>query len=204
MKEDRVHLFQDYLRKFNVNPDLVWSWLLYDRYYEANILRRYLLKKGITKFHGLDYGCGVGDYGVYLLKHFDCSMDFHDFDYMLDFVKFRLKDQTFNAKYIIAVPSALKDKLGDYTDIEKHDLVIFGEVLEHLKNPDEVLEECLDNKVRFVLTTSYPYREDLDHFKKGGHLMEAGKLQPVCRKLLENNYNFYNPEGGLRIWELKL
>jgi hypothetical protein len=47
--------------------------------------------------------------------------------------------------------------LGDSTKIN---IAIFGEVLEHLDNPLEVITNFVNNKTKYIFTSSYPFRND--------------------------------------------
>ncbi|MBM81340.1 MAG: hypothetical protein CMJ78_12215, partial [Planctomycetaceae bacterium] len=96
----------------------------YTRYPEAESALNHLPRTGD---HVLDFGCGVGDYGV----SFACrgwKVTFCDVPEVLEFVRFRCRHEAINAEFIES-PS----------EFEGFDAVVFGEVLEHLTNPLKLL-----------------------------------------------------------------
>ena len=161
--------------------------LKYDRYREAKMIHEFI---GSEKYNILDYGCGVGDYGMYFLRK-GYRVEFYDIDdTMMHFVNYRLQ----------------RESLIPGSDKPRYDLIIFGEVLEHMDEPQKVLQQCIDVKVPILVTTAYPYIQDPKEFERHqegkyhSHSIKARDAQPKCRELLENNYNYYKREGEFRIW----
>lgn len=168
----------------------------YDRYYEAEIIHKHIDGKRVVNI--VDYGCGPGDYGIYLLKKaIDREIRFYDYPSVLKFVEFRLQRGNLNAK-TYKVSGIANNFLFNNCD-----LAIFGEVLEHLKNPLKVLKQCKKKDVRFIWTSSYPYRYSEDYWEDSDHLKEAKDQMMDCRKFLETNYNYNKVDGELRLWTLK-
>lgn len=178
-----------------INPSITRTMIAYDRYFEADNIIDKLgeeIKKGLKI---LDFGCGVGDYGIKMAKA-GGKVTFYDFQEFIDFVKYRVELENLDCKYI-AVGNSI-------SDVENFDFIIFGEVLEHLQNPLFVLSLCIKKKITYLFTSSYPYITDSNQFKKSGHSLEAEKQQKEFREKLENVYNkigYFG--GGLNLWKIK-
>ena len=169
----------------------------YDRYYEANIVLRNLKDKMIG-LKVLDFGCSVGDYGILLAKN-GAKSTFYDFKIYIDFVKYRCELDKLECEFI-----NVEDGLKSF----EYDLIIFGEVLDHLESPIDILMQCIWAKVKYLWTTSYPFIPDNEsgdaRFNKSGHLKGAKEQQKEFRRIIMENYKIIdNPEGGLYLWEIK-
>jgi hypothetical protein len=194
MMEDRQKLWNEYQ---GAKPSyLEWPWLKYTRYIKAEHILQTLreLNEDITKLIVLDYGCGVGDYG-FVFGRAGASVIFLDLPIYLDFIKYRASKEQIKADYL---------GVNEDPTLDKQDLVIFGEVLEHLNNPLETLKKFINKGIKYIYTSSYPYRSDDPNeaywkHHKGNHT-EAIKMQKPCRELLEANYEFMRYDGEARLW----
>lgn len=189
---DRVRVFSEYYRLKNdkVNTDILWSFLAYNRYNKAKLIDDRL--EGAVSI--LDYGCGVGDYGIYFLRR-GKKVSFYDFDHMLDFVKFRCNREGLKAEYIV-----VKDNKVDLN--KDYDLYIFGEVLEHLNNPFEVLKGIIEKKPKYIATSSYPF-VDNSYFLKDRHSLKAKEQRRDCKEVLQESYKENLLDTKLRLWTRK-
>lgn len=204
--ENREEIWHDYLEDGGIDHKVVkHMWLDYSRYHEAKLIEAELYKQDIPlgDIKALDYGCGVGDYGLHLLRAGIMQVDFFDFPRALKLVDYRLQRERglrhIGDAELIDPDEGQKPKFKDY------DLVIFGEVLEHLDNPYQILKECLAVKVKYIFTSSYPYRtDDPDdpYWNNHDHDDRARLMMPECRLLLEENYNYTKFDGELRLWRL--
>lgn len=174
----------------------------YSRYYEADLVRNAMSQEGedLTKLKVLDYGCGAGDYGMEFARR-GAKVDFYDYPRATQFVAYRLGlEHLDNGTPVSADHTPFKkfhETLGNY------DLIIFGEVLEHLHNPLAILKACNLLKVKYIFTSSYPYRSsdpDDPYWHNHDHDDAARLLQPECREVLENNYTYQKYSGELRLW----
>ncbi len=190
----------------NEDRELIWNsfsgeklyWLertmcLYNRYHEANLIIDELKFNNVNlkSIKVLDFGCACGDYGMALARE-GAVVAFHDIiETAMDLAVYRATLENLNC-------FAVKNYHFD-----EYNFVIFGEVLEHLDNSLELLESCLNNNVKWIFTSSYPYRSDDPedkYWKKGGHMPAARLSQKPCRELLEKNYSFVKFDGQLRLW----
>lgn len=198
MNENRSKIWDDYIKQGGYFHNIIkHSFTEYNRYHEAELIDMELLKQhqDTSKMKILDFGCGVGDYGIYLLRAGAKLVHFYDYPRAVKFVEYRLKREKLTSGHIV---DADKEPL-----LWNYDLVIFGEVLEHLDNPYETLEYCVSNDTKYVFTSSYPYRsEDPDdpYWSNHDHDDKARLQIPDCKRLLENNYNFVKFGGELRLW----
>lgn len=89
----------------------------------------------------LDVGCWIGNMGAHLIKEKKCTVDGVDFKKdVLEKAKSRGYRKTFQINF--------NNDEVDFDQIdEKYDFIIFADVLEHLTNPQNVLEH-LKNKLK--------------------------------------------------------
>lgn len=189
-KEDRQKIWDKY--KGIKNGPMKRMFLEYDRYFEAELIKNALMSMHVDfkNLRVLDYGCGVADYGIYFarLKSAVCLYDIDD--EALEFAKFRFEKEGLNAPVIDGI-------------MRNHDLIIFGEVLDHLPDPLGTIKEAVDGGVRFIFTSSYPYRSDDPndvHWKHDHHPKSAFEQQRACQLLLGKNYRKLNFGGQRNLW----
>lgn len=192
MNENRQEIWDKYIGPINRNIKRMF--LDYDRYFEAEAIEDALesMHQDISKMVVLDYGCGVADYGIYFGR-LGSRVCIYDTDLeALDFALYRFR---------------LEDKRVELCkSIIGHDLVIFGEVLDHLENPLAVVKAAIDTKTRFIFTSSYPYRSEdpqEPHWQHDHHPKTALEQQPEIREILEKNYNKINFGGQRNLWTRK-
>jgi SAM-dependent methyltransferase len=197
--EDRQKIWDSYTGDPHENVQRMF--LAYNRYYEADLIAQWLKtnEPEFSELTVLDYGCGVGDYGVYLIRQGVKSADFYDFPRAVNFVAHRLKQEALdNGTIINADASSVR--------MSKYDLVIFGEVLEHLDDPLTVIKSATDAGAKYIFTSSYPYRSDdasESYWRHHDHSDKARLMQPSCRALLEALYEENCFTGGLKLWKRK-
>ena len=168
-------------KQYGINHDILRAMLDYTRYPEANAVAMELkkLKMKIKQLQILDFGCLISDYGIYFAR-LGAKVMIYDKKSATNFAEFRFKKERLSVK-TTNIPY-------DYLSLTNgKDLVIFGEVFEHLNNPLLAIEACLQNSVKFVFTSCYPFG-DSEYLSSYGHKKSAAVLQPVCRKLLRQNY----------------
>ncbi|TAL08186.1 MAG: class I SAM-dependent methyltransferase [Nitrospirae bacterium] len=200
VKENRIKIWDAYIAQRGLHHRSVKHMFVdYSRYHEAELILRYFIKNhiDIVNLRVLDYGCGVGDYGIYLLTAGAKQVDFYDFPRAVKFVEYRLKvRKSKNGKIVDA------DK-DEHPNLSNYNLIIFGEVLEHLYDPLAILKQCDKARAKYIFTSAYPYcSEDANesYWSNGDHKPEARLQIPECRELLEKNYSFQKFDGELRLW----
>lgn len=172
-------------KKYNGDkkPSLERSFLVYDRYDEAGRILKKLKDLGVFKdgLRVLDFGCGVSDYGIFFARLGATVSIFDSSEAAIKFASWRFEQEK--------LPFSL-DLSGEF------DLVIFGEVLEHLDSPLSSLEMF---NTKFIFTSSYPYRSNdpnNEYWKRSDHSDSARKKQPECRKFLEENFDRFIIDSG--------
>lgn len=188
--ENRPEIWKSY--KGIKRNNLERTFLAYDRYSESELILEELKRKNfdISSLIVMDYGCAVGDYGITFARNGATAM-FYDIDQAaIDFVKYRFQIE--NLKWY------------DYE--EKYNFLILGEILEHLDDPKSLIQQCIDNGVKLIFTSSYPYRsndpED-SYWKIPAHSKKALLQQPACRELLEENFEAVTFDGAKKLWFAK-
>ncbi|MEM0952362.1 MAG: class I SAM-dependent methyltransferase [Cyanobacteria bacterium P01_H01_bin.74] len=148
--------------------------LAYTRFPVAYKLLRYFNalypKKKRRAVRVLDYGCGVGDYGLAFALH-GYSVTLLDIEGgNLDFAKWRFEKRSLPHQVIAANEENLYPSLGEQT------IVLSGEVLEHVRDPLTVLKNtknCLMPGGYFWYS-GYP---DYEREVGGDHLQEAADVR---------------------------
>lgn len=188
LQENRLQIWNDYTG--DKEDRVRHNFVDYDRYYEASLIESCLRgqeNEGIKSLDVIDFGCCAGDYGIYFAR-LGCDVYFHDIDPVaLDFVRYRLK----------------RENLTNI-DCGYYDLVIFGEVLEHLDSPLETIKKYCGSQ--YIFTSSYPYRTDdkNDSYWNGrDHREGARKETMACRELLEKYYHKIELGGVRHLWKFK-
>lgn len=196
MREDRQKIWDEY--EGDKPPHLKHPWLDYDRYRYADKIIATLNDHGedFNKLSVLDYGCGVADYGFSFGRK-GATVIFYDNRTYINFVRFRLEKEPvqfrhhlIEIKYDVIFPEGIN-------------VVIFGEVLEHLESPLQVITRFVNQKVKYIFTSSYPFRNDNpkdDYWNHPGHEHDTWKEQPACRDLLFANYERVRYNGEASLW----
>lgn len=137
--------------------------LTYDRYHEAENIAK-LLPDG---FLGdvLDYGCGIGDIGIWFLAR-GCGVDFFDFEGFRKIIEHRI-GRNLRGKFL-PVDSILA---------KQYDLIVCNEVLEHVKDALATLTKLMGvlKSGGYLMTSNFPFRADGDYWKHRGHNSETPK-----------------------------
>lgn len=175
--------------KFNMDMHVFRTMMDYNRYDECNAILN-LIKD--CKFV-LDFGCLVADYGMFFARR-GLDITLCDKKIYTDFAEFRFKLENFNANIY---PASC-----DYNILfGGKDLVIFGEVLEHMEDPLLPLNFCLKNKVKYIFTSRFPYGDE-NYYKLSGHKKGAQDSQEKCIKMLSSCYNRTSLLNNLSFWTL--
>jgi 2-polyprenyl-6-hydroxyphenyl methylase/3-demethylubiquinone-9 3-methyltransferase len=160
--------------------------LRYDRYSESQYIDDFFFKNRVNldNLEILDFGCGVGDYGMSFARK-GAKVTFYDFKPQARFAEFRCKKENILCEKIIAPAS----HVPVYEDLrkKKYDLVIFGEILEHICDPFKILELFTEKGAKYIYTSSYPYKSKAA-FEEKGHDINAFFQQEKCLKFLEKHY----------------
>lgn len=139
----------------------------------------------------LDYGSGIGICFDSIKNDSKYEKYFLDLPGpAFDFVKWKYK----NYGYFLDVTN---DSIGD-----DYDLIVITDVLEHVENPQAVLNEII-NALKPSGFLLYYFHDDIN---KPGHLAESIKLKPSCDERIRNEFNFichlkYIPQYSL--WQKK-
>ena len=158
----------------------------YTRYPEAEAALSHLPHAGGRV---LDFGCGVGDYGVSFARR-GWTVTLCDIPEVLEFVRFRCEYETIKAVFA--------ESLAEFRGF---DAVVFGEVLEHLTNPLELLTACVKH-VRWIVTSSYPLPHSDEYWTRyADHTDEARQQQPACLNLLRSHCESRRARGMLCVWK---
>lgn len=175
-----------------VNRFILRTLFDYNRYPECFLLHNFLSRRlDLENKNLLDFGCLVADYGFYF-GMLNMKITFCDIPEHADFADYRLSKANINRVKCYAP--------ADYKEITKdQDVAVFSEVLEHLDDPCLLLESCVDNKVKYVFTTGYPYG-DADYFNAPGHTKAAEEQAPQCIELLRENYLEVRFMKRLTVW----
>lgn len=178
-----------------VNPYIFHTLFDYNAYQPCYEVYRHL--DAIIDFQNisvLDYGCLVSDYGFFF-GMLGSKISICDFKEYVDFASFRLSRHNIAHKVHYA-PTPYSIVTEDI------DMAIFGEVLEHLDDPLELLEACVENSVSLIYTTCYPFGDDA-YFNLTGHSKEAQRQAPDSLALLRRNFHEIKFDKFRRLWILK-
>jgi hypothetical protein len=179
-----------------IDPYVFRTMIDYTRYPEAVALARALRESG-RLFRGmriLDFGCLVSDYGICFAR-MEAIVTAYDSESVISFVRFR-----YGKESLPVLCRTIPENVN--TLVAGQELVIFGEVLEHLSDPLSALEACVSNQVEYIFTSCYPYGED-QYFNIPGHKQSAQLQQEDCIRLL---HELYSPEvlrRTARLWRRK-
>ena len=177
-----------------VCPYVVRTMLDYDRYAQAqdiaNLLHR--LGEDIGRLSMLDFGCLVADYAAAFAR-WGARVAIYDEAEAVKFPAYRLAREGW-AVEVYTIPV-----IGDVL-MKGKDLVVFGEVLEHLEDPLEPIRHCIKQNVKYIFTSCYPFGDD-DYYRLSGHLKSAQNLQPDCIRLLAAYYDALPSRDKSVLWK---
>jgi len=167
--------------EMGVHPHIFRTMMDYTRYPDAIRLREMLLSLGvnIAGLNLLDFGCLASDYGIFFAR-LGSLVTIYDFKEEIAFAAFRIQREDLVVRVVCAPCNNLTLMAGK-------SLVIFGEVLEHIDNPLEILQACVASSVTYIFTSCYPFGDDA-YFSLSGHSKAAQALQPECLMLLRRHY----------------
>ena len=169
-------------RRYGIDPYIFRTMMDYTRYPEARRIHRKLrqLREPFEKLSILDYGCLVADYGLYFSRLGARVALYDKKKVATKFARYRFAQEKRRPK-VFPFPS-------DFAAMIKgRNFVIFGEVLEHLDNPLEILQECVAQSVPYIFTSCYPFGNN-HYFAMDGHSRSAQAQQTACIKLLKPKY----------------
>lgn len=175
-----------------VNPYVLRTLFDYNRYPECYLLHNFLSRRfEVNNKNLLDFGCLVSDYGFYF-GMLNMNITLCDLKEHADFAGFRLSRASISHVKVYA-PVNYKEVTKD------QDIAVFGEVLEHLDDPYLLLESCIENNVKYIFTTGYPYGDE-SYFNLPGHKKEAAEQAPQCIDLLKKNYQEFGLMKRITVW----
>ena len=133
----------------------------------------------------LDYGCSIADYGlIFAIAGYSVTLcDISSGN--INVGKWRFDKRRLSYNFIEVGLSNL------YPKIEMMDLVIAGEVLEHIRNPKLVVENIY-NGLRpdgYFWTSGYPVTDPEIGKNHPDHLVEAARMREEVLTFLEQNFN---------------
>ena len=181
-------------KELGLNPYILRTMLDYTRYFEAGQIERYLLsqKEDISRMSVVDFGCLVADYGIHFAR-LNAKVSVYDGEEAVKFASYRFAREGLPVTACV-IPH------GHASLVAGADLVVFGEVLEHIDNPLKVLEACVGQNVRYIFTSCYPFGDD-KYFSLPGHRKSAQTLQPDCIQLLKNHYTMLSLHKKAVLWK---
>jgi hypothetical protein len=180
-------------RNAGIDPHIVRTMIDYDRYFEAGKICEELERRkvNLARMTILDFGCLVADYGIYFARK-GASILVYDHGEYTRFAAYRFEREG-RAIRVTNIPT-------EYSTLMKgQQLVVFGEVLEHMDDSFEALQACVEAGVEFIFTSCYPFG-DKRYFALPGHSKEAQRIQPQCIDLLRKYYQGINIHRKARIW----
>lgn len=207
--EDRQALLTQFERNLGreVTRGLRRMILTYDRYAEADRIAVAILndqkRKNFSGMTVMDFGCGAGDYGITFARLGAERVCYSDENpEAMAWAEFRHSNEPIVPATIVYPDDAIgKLPAGGY------DVAVFGEVLEHLVDPLEVLRLFSDAGTKYLFTSSYPYRPDdarHEYWAHCGHTHAAREAQPACRELLESRYEKIANFGRVaNVWRIR-
>lgn len=177
-----------------VHPYVFRTMVDYTRYREAAtiIMELSLRNISISGLRVLDFGCLVSDFGLMLARK-GAIVSIYDHDKeALNFAEARYIAENLP---VMKIPSDAPhiDIIGG------QDLVVFGEVLEHLFDPYSLLHQCSTAKIKYIYSSCYPFG-DQAYFDHSGHRKSAQEQQQQCISLLRDNYEEVDLGRKAHLW----
>ena len=202
----RIHQLSEFtddkiLRKYTateygIDPYILRTMMDYTRYMESELVTRALQEFNVAmkQLSILDFGCSVSDYGIFFAR-LGADVTAYDYQKYIDFVRFRFERENLKV-HTVTIPS-------DYSQLLRgKDLVIFGEVLEHMEHPFTILKTCAGLKTKYIFTSHYPYGTE-NYFNISGHTKSAEAEQTKSLEFLKENYSEVVLESKKRLWILR-
>lgn len=163
--------------------------LSYDRYDQAFYLLSFCnnkySKRKRSSVKVMDYGCSVADYGLaFAIAGYSVTLcDISSGNINVGKWRFEKRGLTYN--FIEVGLSNL------YPKIEMMDLIIAGEVLEHIRNPKIVVENIYNGlkSTGYFWTSGYPVTNPDIGKKHPDHLIEASLMREEVLRFLEHHFN---------------
>lgn len=183
-------------RSQGLDPYIVRTMVDYDRYFEASQVEKQLRhhREDIKGLRMLDFGCLVADYALYFARR-GASVAIYDFDVPIEFARFRFMEENLSVEALTA-PTPLPHLM------ESRQLVVFGEVLEHLDDPLAVLQACITCDVKYIFTSCYPFGDE-EYFSLPGHSRLAQQQQVSTILLLKEHFFETVTHAKARFWTRK-
>lgn len=180
-------------RANQIDPGIIRTMLDYSRYYEAKYVEKALSSVGVAipGLRMLDFGCLVSDYGLYFARR-GASVAIYDNETAINFAEFRYAREGFQP-LTYRMPTSY-DEL-----FRGRELVVFGEVLEHVNDPVVIAKACIDSGVHYMFTSCYPYGDD-KYFALPGHSKKAQQQQGEFIELMETYYQPTITHDKARFW----
>jgi hypothetical protein len=180
-------------REHNLDVAIVRTMLDYSRYFEASNIEKQLViqRESIRGLRVLDFGCLVSDYGLYYARR-GASVAIYDHDNAVNFAAFRFRRENLHPT-IHRIPTAPDVLFRD------RDLVVFGEVLEHLDDTLEIADACIRHDISYIFTSYYPYGGDR-YFALPGHSKLAQGQQHKFIELMATHYSPIVTHDRARLW----
>ena len=163
--------------------------LSYDRlgqvFHILNFCNKKYGKKNRDSVRVLDYGCSIADYGLvfalsgYMVTLCDIAAG------NIDVGKWRFKRRKLAC-------DCIEIKLNNlYPKLSNMEVVIAGEVLEHIREPGIVVENIYNglNKGGYFWTSGYPVVKYEIGERHPDHLVEAAKMRKHVLKYLEHKFS---------------
>jgi len=188
--EERARILQER----GLNRYLYRTFFEYNRYEDCHLILEALDNpEELRGARVLDFGCSVADHG-YFFGMAGAEVTLCDFPEFLSFASFRLSRA--------GIPyHAIPAPVDYHTLTQSIDLAVFGEVLEHLKDPLLMLQCCVEHRVSMIYTSRYPFGDET-YFSLNGHTREAQAQSPASLALLRAHYQevSINPRTPARLW----
>jgi len=177
-----------------VCPYVVRTMLDYSRYKQAEDVAGILTRAGedISRLSMLDFGCLVADYAVAFAR-WNAKVAIYDDAEAVKFPAYRLAREGFEVE-IHTIPT------DGAVLMKGKNLVVFGEVLEHLEDPLVPIRHCVEQDVKYIFTSCYPFGDEA-YYTLSGHLKSAQDLQSDCIRLLIAHYDALPSSDKSILWK---
>jgi 2-polyprenyl-3-methyl-5-hydroxy-6-metoxy-1,4-benzoquinol methylase len=176
-------IFDSYTEPTRLEKDMSRLMLHYHRFGQAfDLLRALALRPDLPAFpHMVDYGCGVSDYGLAFGLHGFAVTLVDLAGRCLDFAASRYRRRGLSCTVIEVRPD------DEYPELPTADVVVAGDVLEHLRDPRIVIA----NVARSLSPRGYFWFPDFPFKEKsigGAHLESAAMLREAAADLVGRHF----------------